>query len=482
MKNTLKIKKNYYVIISIIILTSTIFMSIGYASINSIILDITGTASATAQGGVFITNVEYVSNNNADISSSTINNYYKTVLDSTIVLGTSISSNITYKVTLYNNSNKDYAFIGTVYADNFYDNSNIQFELNGLEKNDIIKANGGSITFSITFSYAGTTTENNILNSYLNFKFGTPYTVTYLNFDENSYPSTVINETTYTNTFTSSPSIVSVMMNETLLTTNQFTYSNGTLTIPNVTGDLVIISGTYVTVSTQSDLSNAITNLTKDGGAIVFEQDITLSDNSSLAFNSGGNVILDLNKNTLSTKNLSDGEKLIVVSENTNLTIKGSNSTILSNEIGIYMDNTFIGELRLEGINLKIDYNTSDSTSGDCAIRNAGTGKVYVIDSTIESIRWAGVNNTAGGYVYIKNSTIIGDNYSLKNEGNNSTMEVVSGTFIANKLYTTSGQAVYNSNGSITVLAGTFNDTSFINFMASGKTYSQNDEGNYIVQ
>lgn len=482
MKNTLKVKKNYSVIISIIILISTLFMSIGYSSINSITLDITGTASATAQSGVFITNVEYMSNNGANTSSSTINNYYKTVLDSTIVLGNSSSSNITYNITLYNNSNEDYAFIGTVYADNFYDNSNIKIDLNGLEENDIIVANGGTITFSITFSYAGTTTENNTLNSYLNFKFGKPHTVTYLNFDENSYPTVTISGTTYTNTFTPSPSIISIIMGGTLLTTNQFTYSNGTLTIPNVTGDLVIISGSYVTVGTQSDLSNAIANLTEDGGTIVLEQDITLSDNSSLTFNSGGNVTLDLNENSLSTENLSNGEKLIVVSENTNLTIKGANSTISSNEIGIYMDNTFIGELRLEGINLKIDYNSSDSNSGDCAIRNAGTGKVYIIESTIESVRWAGVNNTAGGYVYIENSTIVGDNYSLKNEGTGSTMEVTSGTFIANKVYNTSGQAVYNSNGSITILAGTFNDTSFINFIASDKTYTQNDEGYYVVQ
>ena len=244
MKNILKTKKNYSVMISVIILISTLFMSVGYASINSITFDITGTASATAQSGVFITNVEYVSNSSADTSASTINNYYETVLDSTIVLGNTSSSNITYRVTLYNNSTEDYAFVGTVYADNFYDNSNIDFQLSGLEENDIISANGGTIAFTITFSYVGTDATNNTLNSYLNFKFGISHTVKYLNFGENSYPTVVIDGETYTNTFTSAPATISVTMSGIELTTDQYTYSNGTLTITNVTGNLEIRNNT----------------------------------------------------------------------------------------------------------------------------------------------------------------------------------------------------------------------------------------------
>lgn len=244
MKNTLKVKKNYSIIIAVIILISTLFMSVGYATMNSVTLDITGTANATAQSGVFITNVECLSNNGADTASSTINNYYQTVLDSTMVLGSSSSSNITYRITLCNNSSKEYAFAGTVYADNFYDNSNIKFDLTGLEENDIIAANGGTIIFTITFSYVGTNTTNNTLHSYLNFKFGISHTVTYLNFGENSYPTVVIDGETYTNTFTSAPATISVTMSGIKLTTDQYTYSNGTLTIANVTGNLEIRNNT----------------------------------------------------------------------------------------------------------------------------------------------------------------------------------------------------------------------------------------------
>ena len=68
------------------------------------------------------------------------------------------------------------------------------------------------------------------------------YSVAYLNFENYaSYPVQVPYKNTYTCTFTGAPILESIMMGgvELILNTD-YTYSNGTLTIPNVMGNLVI--------------------------------------------------------------------------------------------------------------------------------------------------------------------------------------------------------------------------------------------------
>ena len=74
------------------------------------------------------------------------------------------------------------------------------------------------------------------------------YSVAYLGFENyTSYPSSIGYMSTYTYTFTSMPTIQSVTMEGNTLTLNtDYTYSNGTLTIPNVTGDLVIQSDSSI--------------------------------------------------------------------------------------------------------------------------------------------------------------------------------------------------------------------------------------------
>lgn len=70
------------------------------------------------------------------------------------------------------------------------------------------------------------------------------FDVTYLYFaDSSDYPATAGYMSTYTYTFEGSPTIESIIMGEkTLVLNTDYTYSNGTLTIPNVTGNIVIES------------------------------------------------------------------------------------------------------------------------------------------------------------------------------------------------------------------------------------------------
>ena len=75
-------------------------MGIGYANITGIDLSLSGVASASGQTGVVISNVTYLSNNNADVSNSNINTYYKSMVDSTITLRDDQNSSIKYNLLL----------------------------------------------------------------------------------------------------------------------------------------------------------------------------------------------------------------------------------------------------------------------------------------------------------------------------------------------------------------------------------------------
>ena len=167
--------KNKNAIFLILILISIIIMGIGYSAINSITGEIKGTATAEAQSGVFITDVELESYVDADINTSKINNYIGTTMNSTVVLSsTNSNSEIVYKVTVYNSGEQNETYLGTIYDEEAYDNLGIIFEVEGIALDDEI---GPKETkeFTIKFKYKdGVIPDSNILNSYINFKFGTP--------------------------------------------------------------------------------------------------------------------------------------------------------------------------------------------------------------------------------------------------------------------------------------------------------------------
>ena len=82
----MRLVKNKNMLLLFVLFAMIILMSIGYASINSVTGDIEGTALADAQEGVFITNIEYVSDVNASVSNSRVNKFLGTVMDSTMKL------------------------------------------------------------------------------------------------------------------------------------------------------------------------------------------------------------------------------------------------------------------------------------------------------------------------------------------------------------------------------------------------------------
>jgi len=160
----------------VLILVATLFMGVGYASINSIFFNISGDVVAKSPNGVFITNVEYIERSeslpNENYSISYADN---TILKSSINLEPNdISSEVSLKLSFYNNTEYDYVFKDVVYAedlaDDVYSNSNIIYEFTN--QNETITKDGGTLEVIITFKYSDINeSTSNILKSILNFKF-----------------------------------------------------------------------------------------------------------------------------------------------------------------------------------------------------------------------------------------------------------------------------------------------------------------------
>ena len=172
-----RISKN--ILLLIILTVAIMLMGIGYSAIESVTGEIEGKVVAEAQNGIFITDVEYVSDVDANRTSSKINNFLGTMMQSTIELSkTNKTSEIKYKVTVHNSSTETVPFVGVVYDDDFYDNVGITFEINdGFNIGETIGPNETKEIF-ITFKYKnteeGNVPENTILKSYLNFKMAEP--------------------------------------------------------------------------------------------------------------------------------------------------------------------------------------------------------------------------------------------------------------------------------------------------------------------
>lgn len=257
-------KKKNNKLISILIYAGVIIctccLSIGYASIGTTTLDIKTTVSANISKGVFISNVEYLSNVNADMVNSKIIDYTQSVLHSNIFLSTSdASSSITYTMRILNNSGAEKAFTGVTYSDGFYSNPGITYSLSGLEVNDIIGI-GESKTFNITFSYLNFT-GNNQLDSYLSFNFDDPV-------DDSDVDIFITEGESYTYAGVSQSNPIDI----TNIANVKFVVKNSnSASLSSVDVDIVYISSTGNTNNT------AVINLYDSNGAVIQSQTVQFS-------------------------------------------------------------------------------------------------------------------------------------------------------------------------------------------------------------
>lgn len=147
-------------------------MGIGYASVNSVIFNIEGTATAMKQDGVFITEVKINNHVSTDVEDNKITNVMNTSLGAYISLSNYDSlSSITYDITVYNSSSLVYYFDDVIYDNDFYSNDNIGFEVISLAKDTAIEGKE-FLTFQLRFYYLDKDNiVNNDLDCYLNFNF-----------------------------------------------------------------------------------------------------------------------------------------------------------------------------------------------------------------------------------------------------------------------------------------------------------------------
>ena len=81
----------------LIILFAILILGIGYAQVSNVSLHINGTATAEMEKDILITNIVFDSSNNANQNDCIIREPYLTLMNSTITLGDTLSSTITYK-------------------------------------------------------------------------------------------------------------------------------------------------------------------------------------------------------------------------------------------------------------------------------------------------------------------------------------------------------------------------------------------------
>lgn len=179
--------KSKNLILLYFVLVCLVFLSIGYAAITAITGNIEGTIYADAQDSVFIADVMYDSDIDANLEESKVLYYYGTMLNTKVQLGENSNSSITYKVTLYNNSLSTYQLYDVSYLEeesSTYSNQNITYEISGFSLGDKINA-GETKYLYITFKYKAEASSDSTLTSFLNFNFALNAKQYTINFDAN---------------------------------------------------------------------------------------------------------------------------------------------------------------------------------------------------------------------------------------------------------------------------------------------------------
>jgi len=228
------LKKKIIMFISLISV-ATIVMGIGYAAVNNITLELAGSSSAKKIDNIKITNVEYYNDNQALKNESKIINYTSTTINSKIALGSDELSWISYEVTLKNDTDNAYKYVGVIHDDDpeFYDNSNITYSVEGINEGEIVQPDTEK-KIILTFKYSTNDTSNNILNSYINIKFNKIFKINYVDIDEDNLMQEIEEGSPVAITFTNPPVDIDIDG------TADYDYSSGVLTISNIMSDITV--------------------------------------------------------------------------------------------------------------------------------------------------------------------------------------------------------------------------------------------------
>ena len=261
-------------IFPIIILVAAMLMCVGYASINSVSLNVSGLSSALRQEGVYIVDAKVVNSSISDGESAKVKNVIGTNFTSNTVLANFASSEVTYEITVYNSSSKTYYFneVKLLEDEITYSNKNIGYKLNNVSHGDILTPTGSDMaykTFTITFYYKdGSNIVNNDLNSMLNFHFEEFYNIDYINVkNSDSYPEKIVKGGTLSISLYDvwKSELVVKSGSEELIVNTDYSYDEdtGILTIPNIVDNIIIF------VSTGFSEYTVLDYITSDGNQFI---------------------------------------------------------------------------------------------------------------------------------------------------------------------------------------------------------------------
>ncbi len=321
------------IIYLILIFVVTLFLGVGYAQVTGVSLSIDGSISSSKIIDIYISKVEYVSSIGTSENDSTINDFNLTVLNSTVALSNSnTSSSITYRVTIKNTTETKGTYDQALFVDGLgYDNQNIDFVVSGINQGYELNP-GEQVSFNITFKYVDglSNITNNVLNSYINFRFQKVDKVARIG---NNYYDTLqnaINAVPTNNTETTIILLKDYAENITInknqnvvLNLNGKTLSNdGNYNVINNNGTLNLTNGT---INCDADTNGAVNN---NNGAVFTMNDgrIISTGGRQALYNDGGNATVGGTAYLSATTN----ERAAVENKKNSGTITITGGTIIS--------------------------------------------------------------------------------------------------------------------------------------------------------
>ena len=170
-------KRIYCVILAVVLVCMTAFMSFGYAAISDT-LSVNGSASVRIPEGLFITQVKTLSSSNTDKNTVSFISYSTTV-ESVISRKGNSAGTVVYQITVLNNTNYEYAYRGLYYISSQGSNSYVSTSNANNKLGVVVNFPEGKIvgpketlTFTVTYTVGKNIGANLDLSTMLNYQFG----------------------------------------------------------------------------------------------------------------------------------------------------------------------------------------------------------------------------------------------------------------------------------------------------------------------
>ena len=166
-------------LLCILLSVMCLFTCVGYASVSGNVT-VKGNVEVDVPEGLFIVGIKTVGSNNLASNSVSYVEYSTTVNSIISRKNNGNQHSATYEITVLNNTRYEYAYRGLYYMNSYGSNSYVS-EKNAYNKlgvvtnfmnGKIVAANGGKLTFRVTYTIDKEIDEGVILDTLLNFQFG----------------------------------------------------------------------------------------------------------------------------------------------------------------------------------------------------------------------------------------------------------------------------------------------------------------------